>query len=301
MDTLNESVLKHAFDGTSWHPEKRAQSVRDSFARYKEEYRQAVAGLENEAELIESFDSGLAKRFNEWISAQSRCLSWAITGPARFPVRKAQSASNSEREKSQNLHEWIDYRMKKARLAQDKKAGKGPILSSDADAPEQLKKRIEFLSDLHKLEVAYNKARRKDLETAKKWIIDNIPSQEDVIKKEFQKRFAFYDAQTPSGFPSYHFQLENANIKRLQKRLESIEKARAEAETAGPIETASGVTIEKDAAANRIRIIYPDKPSEEAREKLKKNGFRWSPKNKAWQAFINYRSEAFIKREFITD
>lgn len=301
MTTLNENLLQHAFDGVSFNPEKRAQSVRSEFAAYMEQYRAAVAGLENEAELIDSFQAGLAKRMNDWLTAKSRCISWAVTGPARFPVRKADAANNREMEKSRDLYEWIAYRMRKAQAAQDKKNGKGPILASESDAPQQLKTKIAHLQALHELEITYNKARRKGLETAKEWLLANIPQQPDNIKAEFQKRFKFYDAQEPGGFPSYHFQLENANIKRLKGRLETIEKKRAAAENAEPIETAAGVRIEKDAEANRIRLYYPEKPSPEEREKLKKNGFRWSPKNAAWQAFFNRSAEIFIQKEFLQE
>ena len=33
----------------------------------------------------------------------------------------------------------------------------------------------------------------------------------------------------------------------------------------------------------RLQLIFPDKPDEETRNILKGNGFRWSPKNGAWQ------------------
>lgn len=301
MSTLNENLLQHAFDGVSWNPEKRAQSVRSEFAAYIEQYREAVAGLENEEDLIDSFQAGLAKRMNNWLESKSRCISWAITGPARFPVRKAEAANNREMEKSKDLYEWIDYRMKKARIAQDKKNGNGPIMSSDADAPEQLKTKIAFLERVHTLEVSYNKSRRKGPEAARDWLLATLPGLEEKEKAQFKRDFSFYHADEPGGFPSYHFQLDTANIKRLKKRLEEIEKKRASSENAEPIETSSGVRIEKDAAANRIRLIYPEKPCAEEREKLKKNGFRWSPKNSAWQAFFNRSAERFIEQEFFNN
>ena len=34
---------------------------------------------------------------------------------------------------------------------------------------------------------------------------------------------------------------------------------------------------------NRLQLVFDEKPSEEQRALLKKNGFRWSPKNKTWQ------------------
>jgi len=35
--------------------------------------------------------------------------------------------------------------------------------------------------------------------------------------------------------------------------------------------------------ANRLQLVFEGKPSEEFRTMLKKNGFKWSPKNGAWQ------------------
>ena len=33
----------------------------------------------------------------------------------------------------------------------------------------------------------------------------------------------------------------------------------------------------------RIRLIFDDKPDDKTRELLKSSGFKWSPKNNAWQ------------------
>ena len=34
---------------------------------------------------------------------------------------------------------------------------------------------------------------------------------------------------------------------------------------------------------NRLQILFDEKPDEDTRKALKSNGFRWSPKNGAWQ------------------
>jgi hypothetical protein len=44
-----------------------------------------------------------------------------------------------------------------------------------------------------------------------------------------------------------------------------------------------GVRIVEDATDDRLRLIFDGKPSEEVRNDLKANGFKWSPKNDAWQ------------------
>ncbi len=51
------------------------------------------------------------------------------------------------------------------------------------------------------------------------------------------------------------------------------------------------VKIEKNIEDNRLRILFDDIPSVEIRSKLKSRGFRWSPKNKAWQKMISNQAD----------
>ena len=50
---------------------------------------------------------------------------------------------------------------------------------------------------------------------------------------------------------------------------------------------ANGVTIRENVDENRLQIIFPGKPSAEARAILKSHGFRWSPMQTAWQRQLN--------------
>ena len=42
---------------------------------------------------------------------------------------------------------------------------------------------------------------------------------------------------------------------------------------------------------NRLQILFDGKPDEETRAALKSNGFRWSPKNQAWQRQLTRNAE----------
>jgi hypothetical protein len=70
-----------------------------------------------------------------------------------------------------------------------------------------------------------------------------------------------------------------ARIRRLRDRLALLEQ-RAAAPEREP-ERHGEVTIEE--SENRVRILFPGKPSAELRELLKRAGFRWSPSAGAWQ------------------
>lgn len=81
-------------------------------------------------------------------------------------------------------------------------------------------------------------------------------------------------------FPTYALSNSNANIKRVKERITKLEAAKA----AAPVEEErSGYTYREDTEAMRVQLIFDGKPDDETRELLKRNGFRWSPRNSAWQ------------------
>jgi hypothetical protein len=43
------------------------------------------------------------------------------------------------------------------------------------------------------------------------------------------------------------------------------------------------VKVFQNTADNRLQLFFPGKPEEETIQKLKSRGFKWSPRNKAWQ------------------
>lgn len=47
--------------------------------------------------------------------------------------------------------------------------------------------------------------------------------------------------------------------------------------------TIAGVLVRHNVEENRLQLIFDGKPSLDMISKLKKNGYKWSPRNKAWQ------------------
>ena len=46
----------------------------------------------------------------------------------------------------------------------------------------------------------------------------------------------------------------------------------------------------------RLQLIFEDKPDEEIRDILKRNGFKWSPKNVCWQRQLTGNAKYSLKQ-----
>ena len=69
----------------------------------------------------------------------------------------------------------------------------------------------------------------------------------------------------------------------LRAKEESGESGAGTPSTLYKLPSGGRVEIRQDQEDNRIRLFFPNKPNEEQRQRLKKQGFRWSPRAGAWQ------------------
>ena len=148
------------------------------------------------------------------------------------------------------------------------------ISSDDPMAIEKLTAKLDKLQRLQERMKEVNKAIRMDPAkgnaklSAMGYSADDI---EEIRKPDFCGRV---------GYPAYALQNNNAEIHRIKSRIEDLQrKTEQDSETW----TGEGWTAESDLDENRIRIYFDGKPDEETRRILKGYGFRWSPKNSAWQ------------------
>jgi hypothetical protein len=87
------------------------------------------------------------------------------------------------------------------------------------------------------------------------------------------------------GIPAYELTNNNAQIRRLQRRIAELERhsQRQDREEAG-----NGYTYREDTAENRVMFLFPGKPLEPIRALLKQHGFKFSPsRNNAWVRQLN--------------
>ena len=163
------------------------------------------------------------------------------------------------------------------------------ISSDDPDAPAKLRAKIEAAEAAQARMKAANAAVRKGDRAAlraQSWTEAQI---DELFTPDFCGRV---------GFPDYALSNNNANIRRMKLRLAQLERAPAETvERDAP----GGIRIVENAEANRLQIVFPDKPEANIRAALKRHGFRWSPTAGAWQRHLNngarFAAELVLKED----
>jgi hypothetical protein len=152
------------------------------------------------------------------------------------------------------------------------------ISSDDPDAIELLKQKLQKCIEFQEHAKAVNKIVRK-----------KIPDEEKIkllvesgLKESTARACIVPDELHRIGVPAYALTNNNGNMKRIKDRIAQLEREKTDITTEQMI---GDISIVNSVEENRIMIFFPYKPDEPTREKLKGDGFRWSPSNGAWQAY----------------
>ena len=169
--------------------------------------------------------------------------------------------------------------------------GTAGVSSDDPDALKKLRWKLRDLEARREkrklINAAWRKAGRPTPDDAAAWskLGDDVglsPAGVHQLRLELAKR-----SWDPDGtpFPAYSLKNTGAEIRRLKKRIEDLERA---AEQTDDVEKDVGVCrIVENVGAGRIQLIFDGKPKDQVRATLKRHGFRWSPREGAWQRLLN--------------
>lgn len=295
MRDIPAEQAERAYSGTSFDPEKRGASLRREYAQrvldfadYLEESADEASEQQKSDELAR-YRANMRNAYLHYVSCHSRCISSFITGGSNFPVRRAEKANNAEH----NAYKAIMDLEEKARKSVRKRYyndPNAPIRSEDPNALEKLRKKLDSC-----------KRFQESMKTANKAIREAKGNRELAIQKLRELGFSekiVSDIMTPDflgriGYASFHLSNNNQEIHRLERRIRDVKALQSRPEEKAQNE--DGIRYEVDNTANRVKLFFPDKPSEEVRTNLKRNGFRWSPRNCAWQAYISNYTISFAK------
>lgn len=252
---------------TSFTPEKRAIDACSGFDSDIE----TLKGLNVPEDKIAKYESLWIK----WMQAKDRCLSSMITGPARFPVARAEKANMAERragdEGLEYFNKLVNYAKKEAYYAENPTAR--PVMAGDSDAVERLKEKLAATVKAQETMVAVNKVVRKkpiDIEALAK-LLGSEEGAQEILKP---------DCFGGIGFASFSLTNNRAEINRLEGRIKEIENRKAVAPKELNI---NGVRIVENPEAMRLQVFFDGKPAPDIIALMKGNGFKWAPSVSAWQ------------------
>lgn len=286
---INEDIAKQAKELNSFSDYK-TNSATNEYNNYLDRFEKNIDELikrypnninEDALQLIEYYKDKYAKKLafaiNKNNSIDARMPSIMISGAGNFNFRKKEKqnqARDSFWKEYGDLFSEDNYYFNKIRTIITNKV----IFSDDALAIEKLEAKIDKLTELQ------NKMKNVNVYYKKHKTLDGCEDiSPDNARKLLQHLADYPYLQQP--FPSFELTNNNANIRRLKERVESLKKLkeRANTENENKYIQVDGLQVVEDAEDMRIRIIFDNIPTEETRTLLKSYGFKWSPKNSAWQ------------------
>lgn len=250
---INDDLAREAhyansfFEFRSDEPDYRAE-VDSVYFLAEEAAERDPERAEEALALADKFASRYADWLNEGYRIDAMCPSVMIAGPANFPIRKKEK-QNRARENHYEALKKIEYIKEKIKKIGDIDA---PIKSNDPKVIEKLTEKLDALEKRHLIMKNENAKARKN--------------------------------GTPVPYAPYTLSNSRQNIASVKKRLETLESQKdrgTEKRTA--VILGEEVEIVENTEIMRLQLIFDGKPSDNVREALKRHGFRWSPKNVAWQ------------------
>ena len=280
--TINEEAAARAKEMYSFFEYKHGTKT----AEYKSEVDEAYSYAESLPEevkekglyMADKYAQRLADWYNKQFTIDMRCPSIMIAGGSNFPVRKKEKQVAALDKHYALYGELQDYKEKIKKLANSANI----IKSSDSDAIEKLKAKIEKAEELQATMKAVNAYFRKHgtLKGYGDGEYDNVT----------------IDSLYGVPFPSYCLSNNNAKIRAAKQRIKELEEAKASAQGEDIETEIEGLKIVENTEAMRIQLIFDDKPSAEVRDVLKRYGFRWSPKFAAWQRHLNSNGKYAVEK-----
>lgn len=238
---------------------------------------------ERVANLCERYSRRLAQNINMDIQIGMMCPSIMISGAGKFPVKKKEKQVAAW-DKNHEDYEQVERILWKIGNIL---SGKDVIKSDDENAIEKLQEKVDILKEKQEQMKEVNKAvRLKDAEKGNE-ILWNMGYTDKQIEQ----------LRTPDycgiiGFPSYLLSNNNANIRRLEGRIKSLQATKSNGTQERKNEFFS---VREDVDSMRIQLFFEEKPEPEVREILKRNGFRWAPSVGAWQRTLNENGKYAVK------
>ena len=258
---------------------KAAQMVEQQKARVSAFYHDKLDALLN------SYARRLAQWTNDYNRNQASYPSQFIAGAGNFNMRK----HNRQMSREDSL--WEEYRQIEAILDKIRSVGTGPVDLADPHAREMLTERLnsqrQMLEDAKTANAYYRKHKT----------LEGCPGLSEKNRAWLTRPGVFASgdgspiSQYGSPFPAYELASIRGKIERTEQRLAELDRREQQAAQPQTGTAFDGGQIVRNIDLNRLQILFDTIPDADTRTALKQNGFRWSPKNQAWQRQLTDNAE----------
>lgn len=256
---LSEKLIKRAQENRLLSSPDYQKELESMIERYKQQFDLK----ELNSKQLEIYDSRLASYVKLAENFMTKFLeadvqpSWLVTGGANYN----QSKFNKQMDKQNKI--MCDYEEKKQKYITNTKRMLASAINEEQQNTivyEEMKRTFDLWSE-YGLNQSSKTLFVKRLETK----IKNGISPKIIESFFFELGFDKYFTQRNRVYRLFSYEKELKN-----DRVYQFEDGE----------------ILVNYTAERVQILFNEKPEKEIREKLKSKAFRWSPKNKAWQRQI---------------
>ena len=273
-----KELARRSGQGISMDPERWGEHMLDSMEQGLQDF---LAQLPEDVR--DTMEDRYIEKYKEWLYAMSRCFSQMITGaggwkPATF--RRHEKTNAAEKAARDRLDTWCEKVIKRCNR-QERLTGWAEV--------ERLQEKVDTLTRLQEQMKAANKIIRSkklaEVEKVDELVALGFSEAKAIILTDPTDRYG-------AGFAPFLLTNNLAKIKDAEARLQRHE-AMAKAEDVEKVYPWG--TFRKDFSDERYRFIFDGKPAQEVIDILKQNGFKWSPKNLAWQRQITPNASYSVK------
>ena len=248
------------------------QAQVDAAYQLAEEQKQRVDPMYHEKidYLADLYARKLAENLNQAHAIDARVPSILVAGGGNFPVQK-KLKQNAARDKNMGEYQHIQGLLDKIRST-----GTAGISADDRQAVEKLEAKLADLKadQEHMKAVNAYYRKHKTLHGCPGLTAEGIAKLRASMERDWRK--------DPVPYPSFHLSNNNANIRRVQQRIDDLKNRGDFVGWEFP-----GGKAEINEGENRLQLFFDEKPTEEQRQELKHNGFKWAPSQGAWQRQLN--------------
>lgn len=274
-----KETARRAYKNTSFYPEEKAErdlkDLKLHLLSVKEEIDGSQLTNEKKFSIYTWYENKLISLQLSYWSAESRCVSWAITGRGGLNLNQANKTRDIANNQMGELLDFWNYDISK-------------LIAKNL--PNEIKSKIKDEADIKSLDSyiqgCLEKAHRYThqlLQSKIERLINagKIGTAEYAISKCREHKIFTERNKIFKLFEEMKVKLASLNEKPQNKEYQI-----------------NGIKILENTEINRLQIFFDGKPDSETISKLKAKAWNWSPRNKAWQRQLTPNAKSSLSYIF---